>query len=1302
MYSEDQSQQLFNVLNTQYTDNGNNGNLEIEFRFGYYKGDTFVSDIGFPAFNRILAKYDKWEKSYISTKLSRSNDQGQSFRRNEITHENREPIIVYEKKEIIHFNQNLSSLLDNSEYGLRLAINHETDITEIFSGIGTDNQKTFNEALKFERVKHRHITIGPGYEIHLTEVESIDTNNLKNNKTSYELEIELTNAWKDNYNFIISTVLPELFCLVHNTEIVFSRSEHNNLINLCTKALVKDKSGNKDVYGYNHLPFNVIPTVVNLLYSHLVDGHIVNNNHTGYTVTDKAHGLNKLLIFHESGVWLVSPSTVPKNTSQVQNYPDQANLLSLYSPFRQLTIIQGEYIIYHKKGFEYKQPYVFWAYDCLYFNNVDIRSYPHLDPDATLNDIDNDIDIEAASSYSNDINSLGNGRCDKLRMIIDEFNDVKNDILSELDKEKYKLTELLSLNLKSHYGFVAPNQPGEKRDFFSVMRKVLELLPSRPYNTDGLIFTPVFTDYSGKYFVNNSGEHTQINSSLKIYKWKPLDELTVDLAIDVGLYDKITLTMLDAQMVPNDHYTNIVNSFKNFTVESNDIVKISYISEDRYSIEKIPNTPSAKLTSNQDLRLFPRQRTEIFGQILYINDNDYMVMFPNNSVRVPLPAIMDKKISNPEDISPLRTGHVFEISYNPETEEYTVNRDRPDKPLPNRKNVVFDNWNLIHNPITEEVLMGTSHRLRDKYFSSFKRELFKQAARDYPNGSLLDIGSGMGGTISVMSSFSKLFLVEPQLDHLPELLRRTLDFKKNNKTVDPVVGLYLWTGANYDTDFSRLRNRVLPSKEENVPHGLKTMLTEEEYSRIRLYTENDIVDPNIRTFIIQAGGQDHERITKLIQKINHGSVDVISSMLSMSFLWQNVNILAGFILTIVNNLAVNGSFIYTTIDGYAVRSLFVKGRTDVKFGSTSLSYDEKRDDLIINIPKSIVRNQREWLVNINHLIVGLGIFGCQLESSKKMNKEKFLSKAESGICQLYTSGKFIRKRLDNNDINVLISELQKCYALPVASENIDAVQVKINVTETNNNKPCGDATVFQVRPYSKRNVIYKLGITSIPVNEELFMSYAWKYSNQKNKLSVDTIEKLQEWFKSESGRDYMYNRKKLQPLMINNAVQEIRAQWYDFPLITIGSKYKDFWHALLLSSHAKYQNSNSDEEREYIVQDIINKIKSLKDITNKNLSDLCQILTQILGYDIYVLQAYSDDLELLVKSEDSSSDSIGSIFLIITDDDYYQSLGIRTPLGIQTIFPGDHSLIEATRNSIDSKINRNIQSAVASWNLKLR
>ena len=91
------------------------------------------------------------------------------------------------------------------------------------------------------------------------------------------------------------------------------------------------------------------------------------------------------------------------------------------------------------------------------------------------------------------------------------------------------------------------------------------------------------------------------------------------------------------------------------------IVKISYISEDRYSIEKIPNTPSAKLTSNQDLRLFPRQRTEIFGQILYINDNDYMVMFPNNSVRVPLPAIMDKKISNPEDISPLRTGHVFEI-----------------------------------------------------------------------------------------------------------------------------------------------------------------------------------------------------------------------------------------------------------------------------------------------------------------------------------------------------------------------------------------------------------------------------------------------------------------------------------------------------------------------------------------------------------------------------------------------------------------------------------------------------------------
>jgi len=124
------------------------------------------------------------------------------------------------------------------------------------------------------------------------------------------------------------------------------------------------------------------------------------------------------------------------------------------------------------------------------------------------------------------------------------------------------------------------------------------------------------------------------------------------------------------------------------------------------------------------------------------------------------------------------TGSIIEFKWDFDRHMFTPLLPRPDKQKPNRLEIAIDDWNDIHNPITQQVLTGKNFTLMRKYHSRIKRQLF-QSVLNRGAEFLLDIGSGRGGDVSKWQGFAKIVAVEPNADHIKELERR---IEKNGLT----------------------------------------------------------------------------------------------------------------------------------------------------------------------------------------------------------------------------------------------------------------------------------------------------------------------------------------------------------------------------------------------------------------------------------------------------------------------------------------------------------------------------------------
>lgn len=107
-------------------------------------------------------------------------------------------------------------------------------------------------------------------------------------------------------------------------------------------------------------------------------------------------------------------------------------------------------------------------------------------------------------------------------------------------------------------------------------------------------------------------------------------------------------------------------------------------------------------------------------------------------------------------------------------------RPRYDKKgTPNRLEIALDNWEDIHNPITEDEITGRSLKMTFSYHNRIKKALFAFLPR---GANILDIGSGKGGDVSRWMSLGGLVVaVEPNETNRAELVERIATFDMTDR-----------------------------------------------------------------------------------------------------------------------------------------------------------------------------------------------------------------------------------------------------------------------------------------------------------------------------------------------------------------------------------------------------------------------------------------------------------------------------------------------------------------------------------------
>lgn len=207
-----------------------------------------------------------------------------------------------------------------------------------------------------------------------------------------------------------------------------------------------------------------------------------------------------------------------------------------------------------------------------------------------------------------------------------------------------------------------------------------------------------------------------------------------------------------------------------------------------------------------------------------------------------------------------------------------------------------------------------------------------------------------------------------------------------------------------------------------------------------------------KVYILQAGGEETEKIQKAVKSFIGERVDVVSTMLSLTFFWQSQELVKALSNTIITNIKPEGTFIFFTMDGNLVEQTFEPAfetgpdLTKLVLGPATLEYypDLKPKQLHIDIKNSIVQDQTEWLVRLDDLFNLLGEHGFTYPNKKDISKadgEKFLTEEEIIMTQMYTYGKSVGtgKKLPNKAEKVIVKKLQTTVPLSPTADLPDNI-----------------------------------------------------------------------------------------------------------------------------------------------------------------------------------------------------------------------------------------------------------------------
>lgn len=280
-------------------------------------------------------------------------------------------------------------------------------------------------------------------------------------------------------------------------------------------------------------------------------------------------------------------------------------------------------------------------------------------------------------------------------------------------------------------------------------------------------------------------------------------------------------------------------------------------------------------------------------------------------------------------------------------------RQRFDKVYANGTKTALEIWKDMNQPITFEVMEGHTFQLVFRYHGRLKRKLFEEAAGVYKAKSkgltLLDIGSGRGGDINKWDDFKKIVAVEPNVENRAEFIRRLQENKISFCFADELIA-------------------------------------------------------DARVCIVPAGVEETKLITHVVDRWC-GKVDVISCMLSMSFMWKDERMLEAFMATLNGCISKQGRIIFLTIDGVAVEQHFRDRDQDV-FGPFTYNRTKEGLEIIDESDQTILgQRQVEYLVKLSDFTNR----GWSVDK-QVADTEPFLTPDEKRYTRMFTYGTIIPRQ----------------------------------------------------------------------------------------------------------------------------------------------------------------------------------------------------------------------------------------------------------------------------------------------------
>jgi hypothetical protein len=866
--------------------------------------------------------------------------------------------------------------ITNDDFGFNVSFNMESDynlkskIAADILGSWRDYRKTFRLINRVRLASKTSPVVADLSIIRTSKTTggimkpefTLEESEIFTNQEFCEIELELDNSRVgvgtdfDNVDAIIKeleTTIRIILCGLQDTKYPTPYADHNRVL----------QSYMRVVHGDTYEPRRILnddfigPNSHTLQLSNIVEIDQASNApniRVNYCATDKADGERKLLYIdtHDGRIYLINTNMLVQFTGLTCTEKTDWGL-----------ILDGEHIAYGKSG-KYINHYA--VFDIYYVGHGNGRtsSVRHLD-------------------FAWFVEPTTKEELEKYRLLLlkIKINGLKVKRLSKVvSEDDFKIVP------KMFY------LPDSTTSIFSICSTLLSNIKdgAYPYNTDGIIFTPINIGVGGSA-PGKTGKLKKFSWPLSL-KWKPPEYNSIEFLVS---YKK---DKSGADAVYTEFESGSTNLRQYRTLElrcgfnvkthiSMDPFKAMLNDEIQYVDEEIDNEEAYQpLPFKPSL---PYDPDACYANIMLVEDTEGGVgsMMTLDGEKFESEMIVEFSYDLTKESGwrwiPMRVRH-----------DKTYSLRAGNKNYGNAYHVANDNWKSIHFPVTEEMLGGKEEIkldiTDDIYYDKTNNndESRTMGLRNFHNlyvkkriigavakrgDSLIDYAVGKGGDISKWKG-SKLGFVFG------------VDLSKDNiyNQMDGVCARYL--------------------KEKRVSRGLFDAIFLPADSRLNLrngdafYTEKE---REIGAAILSKSSGPKPQLGKAVDKNFGAGVNgfgVSSCQFAIHYFFENQSVLHNFLRNVSENTAVNGYFVGTCYDGDLVFkkltktpeiTIYSEGRKIFeirrKYEQTGFPADETSVGYGISVfQESINKYATEYLVNFGYLTRLMEDYGFVLAGAEEL------------------------------------------------------------------------------------------------------------------------------------------------------------------------------------------------------------------------------------------------------------------------------------------------------------------------------